>query len=313
MKKIILSTIACATLALAANTSKYELSPMFGQAETHHSLNDVLKNEKSFGLTLGIKNSDESIFDQLELALFRSNGVEYKGLVKNTNVTRFLLSGVKDYPLSDNFSLYALAGLGYEELSDTIVGLGNEIVANAGVGAKYSISDSFALKAEARTVVRAHDENTALYHVGLVFPFGSEAKKMEEVKPVKVVPAEPKPVEPKPMTIDMDKKVIAHFDTDMANIHSDDAAKLNDFITYMKKFPNSKIVVEGHTDATAGEKYNQSLGGRRSMSVKKFMVDHGIDANRIRTESYGETMPVVDNKTAEHRALNRRAEVKFIR
>jgi len=312
MKKIILSTLACATLVLAANTSKYELSPMFGQADTNHKSNDVLNNEKSFGLTLGLNNSEDSIFSQTELALFRSNSVDYKNSTKDTDVTRFLVSGVKNYPLSEDFSLYALAGIGYEKLSTKIDNFDSEFVANAGVGAKYSISESFALKAEARTVIRAKNENTALYHLGLVFPFGNEAaKKVEEVKaaPAKVTPA--KVVEE--VTIDMDKKVISHFDTDMANIHSDDAAKLKAFVAYMKEFPKSKIVVEGHTDSTASENHNKSLGGRRAMEVKKFIVNEGIDASRIRTESYGETMPVVDNKTAANRALNRRAEVKFIR
>lgn len=310
MNKIILSTLACASIVLATNTSKYELSPMFGQADTHHQLNDALKHEKSIGLTLGIKNDDDCSFDQLELALFRSNDVDYKGSTQDTDITRFLVSGVKNYPIGDQFSLYALIGLGYEKISDKLYDIDSEFVGNAALGAKYSFSDSFALKAEARTVVRAKKENSSLYHLGLVFPFGDEAKKVEEpkVEEPKVVPAK---VEKE--KINMETKMVAHFDSDKAIIKANDAKIITEYVNYLKKFPNAKIVVEGHTDSTASEKYNESLAARRAMAVKASIVDQGIDASRIRIESYGETMPVIDNKTKEHRAMNRRVESKIIR
>jgi len=313
MKKIILSTIACATIVLASNVPEFEFSPMFGKADTHDRLN--LKTDKSIGATLAIKDN-YTFFDQLELAYFNSSNVDYDTVAGDTDVHRLLLSGVKNYDLSDKSSLYALIGAGYEKISDEEVHADSSAVANWGGGFKYKVTDAVALKAEARQVIREKRENTILYSLGLAIPFGDSTKeapkKVETPKVEKAVAPVVEKTETK-ATIDMSKKVISHFDTDKAILKAADKEAIQAYVNYLKAFPEAKLVVEGHTDSTASEAYNESLGARRAMNVKAYMVDLGIDASRIRVESYGETMPVIDNKTAEHRAMNRRAEVKIIR
>ena len=316
MKKIILSTLTCATLLLANNAPKYEISPMFGKADAHDRLN--LKNDKSIGATIAIKD-EYTIFDQLELAYFNTSDVDFEVGAGNTNVNRFLLSGIKNYELSDKSALYALIGGGYEKVSNETNGVDSSPVINTGVGFKYSITDSVALKIEARRICRDKKlrESTALYNIGLAIPFGSEAKKaapkvakkVEQKVAAKVAQVEEKATN----TIDMSKKVISHFDTDKAILKSDDKARLKEYANYLKAFPKAKLVVEGHTDSTASETYNKSLAARRAMVTKAYIVDLGIDSSRVRTESYGETMPVIDNKTRAHRAMNRRTEVKVFR
>jgi len=316
MKKIILSTLACATLMMASNAPQYEFSPMFGKTDTHDRLN--VKDDLSLGGTLAIKDN-YTFFDQVELAYFYTDNDYYKTVPGKTNIHRLLVSGVKNYELNDKSALYALVGAGYEKVTDEVVHADSSPAFNFGGGFKYKLTDAIALKAEARQIIREKRENTVLYNLGLAIPFGSDAKKEAPKKS-----NTPKVENDKKMSasnveksssnsIDMNKKVISHFDFNKAILKDADKTRLKEYANYLKAFPKAKLVVEGHTDSTGAEAYNKSLGARRAMVTKAYLVDLGIDASRIRVESYGYTMPVIDNKTAEHRAQNRRSELKVFR
>ena len=80
----------------------------------------------------------------------------------------------------------------------------------------------------------------------------------------------------------------------------------------MKKHPNKRIRVEGHTDSQGSETYNKTLSFKRAQAVKRYLVSQGIAAQRIEVMGYGESQPVADNTTPEGRQLNRRVEVKLI-
>jgi outer membrane protein OmpA-like peptidoglycan-associated protein len=71
--------------------------------------------------------------------------------------------------------------------------------------------------------------------------------------------------------------------------------------------------VEGHTDATGPENYNLRLGEERALAVRNYLRDqHGIALSRIEVMSYGESRPLVDNKTRDNRAQNRRVVLKVL-
>jgi OOP family OmpA-OmpF porin len=72
--------------------------------------------------------------------------------------------------------------------------------------------------------------------------------------------------------------------------------------------PMSKIEIQGHCDWRGSDEYNMKLGLRRAEGVKKYLVAHGISADRLFTKSYGESKPIADNKTEEGMAKNRRIE-----
>jgi outer membrane protein OmpA-like peptidoglycan-associated protein len=76
------------------------------------------------------------------------------------------------------------------------------------------------------------------------------------------------------------------------------------------KYPQTTIVVEGHTDSSGSDAYNQGLSERRALSVQRLLVDRGIVPARISTVGYGETRPVATNDTPEGRQMNRRVEIR---
>jgi outer membrane protein OmpA-like peptidoglycan-associated protein len=77
----------------------------------------------------------------------------------------------------------------------------------------------------------------------------------------------------------------------------------------LKDNPTVKVSAEGYTDGIGSEAYNLKLSERRAMTVKAYLVEHGIEAGRISTVGFGKSKPVADNKTAAGRAKNRRVEL----
>jgi outer membrane protein OmpA-like peptidoglycan-associated protein len=73
--------------------------------------------------------------------------------------------------------------------------------------------------------------------------------------------------------------------------------------------PDSKMVVEGHTDSQGGMSYNQGLSERRAQTVRDYLVSRGIAADRVSSQGFGSSRSVADNKSPEGRANNRRVEI----
>jgi outer membrane protein OmpA-like peptidoglycan-associated protein len=77
----------------------------------------------------------------------------------------------------------------------------------------------------------------------------------------------------------------------------------------LNEYPQTTLVVAGHTDSTGAEAYNQTLSERRAEVVRNTLAGNGVNPNRIRTIGYGETKPVASNTTESGRQLNRRVEI----
>ncbi|MDQ6830177.1 MAG: OmpA family protein [Gemmatimonadota bacterium] len=99
------------------------------------------------------------------------------------------------------------------------------------------------------------------------------------------------------------------FDVDKANLKSGSEAKIRQIAAVLQQYPNNQISVEGHTDATGGDAYNQKLSEDRAASVRASLVAGGIDASHIKSSGYGKTQPVATNATPEGRQRNRRVEI----
>lgn len=99
------------------------------------------------------------------------------------------------------------------------------------------------------------------------------------------------------------------FDTGSATLKPGAREKLAKIATILSAHPHLKIEVEGHTDNTGSEDFNQVLSERRAMSVRAFLVQSGVNSNAISARGMGEISPVASNETAAGRQLNRRVEM----
>ena len=97
-----------------------------------------------------------------------------------------------------------------------------------------------------------------------------------------------------------------HFDFDSAVIKPQDIPYLESLAEFLQNHPDYKLIIEGHCDERGSEMYNLALGQRRADAVKKFLVNLGINPDRIQTISYGEEKPVDPRHCEEAWAKNRR-------
>jgi len=99
------------------------------------------------------------------------------------------------------------------------------------------------------------------------------------------------------------------FDFDSSALRSGSRSDLREFANSMSEYPETEILVVGHTDSKGSESYNQGLSQRRAESAADFLMNQGIAADRLRTVGRGESEPVATNDTEAGRQQNRRVEV----
>jgi outer membrane protein OmpA-like peptidoglycan-associated protein len=103
------------------------------------------------------------------------------------------------------------------------------------------------------------------------------------------------------------------FDTNKATIKDRSFNVLQQVATVLKRNPQiTKIRVEGHTDSRGRDAYNMDLSKDRANSVRDFLINAGVEGERLVAEGFGETQPIDSNETAEGRERNRRVEFLII-
>ncbi len=190
------------------------------------------------------------------------------------------------------------------------------------------MTENVALRADARYLLDFHDPtyNNLEYSAGISFLFGGKkaaaaaAEATPEAAPEAAVepapapqaeaPLEPPPAaEPTPGHYKYCVTLHIEFDIDRAVIrqeYRDEVAKVGDF---MKKYPTTTAVIEGHTDNVGTYNHNLELSQRRAESVVNYLVENfGIDRSRLSAKGYGFARPVADNSSDEGRQKNRRIE-----
>ena len=118
-----------------------------------------------------------------------------------------------------------------------------------------------------------------------------------------------------PVPVSIDLKGV-NFDFDKSTLRPDAVAILNEAIEILKRYPDLKVEVAGHTDSIGSDAYNQKLSERRAKTVYDYLTSNGIDAGRlVGPVGYGESRPIAPNTNPdgsdnpEGRALNRRTEL----
>jgi outer membrane protein OmpA-like peptidoglycan-associated protein len=99
------------------------------------------------------------------------------------------------------------------------------------------------------------------------------------------------------------------FDFDSEAIRPDAAAHLRTLATSLEEYPDTQLLIVGHTDSDGSEAYNRALSVRRANAARAFLVSQGISAQRIEATGRGELEPLATNETAAGRQANRRVEV----
>jgi OOP family OmpA-OmpF porin len=204
-------------------------------------------------------------------------------------------------PFTENFSLIGRIGLVYAEAETEVFAANfseNDTSYKYGAGLQYDFSESFGARFESERY-RIDDAigNTGdidLLSLGLVYRFGGS-----ESKPAAVVP----PVKTEQYCSILD----IQYEINQDEIQREEQERLSVVAIFLKKYPNTTAVIEGHADNVGTPADNMKLSQRRAQSVVSYLVDkHAIAASRLQAVGYGDTQPLFDNSTEKGKRSNRR-------
>lgn len=99
------------------------------------------------------------------------------------------------------------------------------------------------------------------------------------------------------------------FDLNEAELKPAGKRTIERLADFMREYEERRVRVEGYTDSTGAESYNQELSERRAMAVQEALVREGISRSRVEVKGYGEAFPVASNDTSAGRQQNRRVEI----
>lgn len=179
-----------------------------------------------------------------------------------------------------------------------------------GVGVEYGFRNGFAVRAE----LEGFDTDARYLSASVLKRFG----KVRTAPPVAVVQVPAKVIEPAPIVVLPEAPTqfspivppYLYFGFDEATLSEDAKARLATFVEAIQD-TDLNIHVEGHTDWTGGEGYNDALSLRRAIAVRDHLVTLGVDGSRIQAVGLGESFPLSSNSSAQGRAENRRAEMRL--
>jgi OOP family OmpA-OmpF porin len=233
---------------------------------------------------------------------------------------------------------YLAAGLGRMKF-DSVFGDGDETQINVGGGAKYFLNDIVALRGDLRAFY-GNDDSTVDFvaTLGLFMHFGQARAPMAATA---APPPTQQPTQPPTQPRDSDGDGVAdnadqcpdsergarvdqrgcyvlltetrtiqmniRFANDSDVVEQQYRSEIQKVADFMREYPQTNVVVEGHTDDRGAADYNQQLSDRRARAVANSLInDFSIPARRVSSVGKGEAEPIADNTSAEGRASNRR-------
>lgn len=234
-------------------------------------------------------------------------------------------------PFSERFSAFGRVGANYAEAKDRFSGAGSVNVLSPraeerdthvklGAGVQYAFTDALAMRVETEryrindAVGNKGDIDTV--SVGLLYRFGAKSAPMAEApkpEPISKPVALPPPA-PRSEKYTLSANELFTFDSSAVR---QPQTKLDEIATALKGDGSpDEIVIVGYTDRLGSDDYNQKLSERRALAVKNYLMNKGIESNRLRAEGRGEADPVTmcdeQNKAALISCLspNRRVEIE---
>ncbi|MDR3345560.1 MAG: OmpA family protein [Campylobacteraceae bacterium] len=316
MRKFLFAYIVSVTLAFGVGN---EITPTIGGVHPFSSNN--FDDHTTYGVRLGLGVND-SFVDQVELGYDYSHDVKHDTFGDKASFNRLYLNVLKELNVSNKTKLYALVGLGHEDISHASDDDG--AFGQYGAGLKYYFNEYLALKGEVRHALKFDDgKSNMFFTVGLAFSIGGREKAPAIVEaPVDITVSEPaKAAEElnglektiiKTFELSTSEKRHFNFDFDKAQILTSDKDVAKLIAEDLQKYGDIRLRAEGHADITGSKWYNLQLSQKRADAVKKELNENGIDLSRIDSEGCSSERPLKPNDTEEGRAENRRVEVVFV-
>ncbi|GGK50507.1 MULTISPECIES: OmpA family protein [Flavobacteriaceae] len=114
------------------------------------------------------------------------------------------------------------------------------------------------------------------------------------------------------IVVTFDENSGVYFDTNKYNINSASETLLNKLAGILMEYPDTNVIVVGHTDSTGADAYNMTLSKNRAFAVTNFFTSKGLNSTRFTTNWFGEEQPIADNSTVEGRSKNRRVNIAIV-
>ena len=99
------------------------------------------------------------------------------------------------------------------------------------------------------------------------------------------------------------------FDVNKSDLRPDAQTNIQKMATILNKYPDTDVLIEGHTDSTGSHDHNMALSVQRAQSVQSQLMANAVTQDRLRVSGYGPDQPVASNSTTEGRQANRRVEI----
>jgi outer membrane protein OmpA-like peptidoglycan-associated protein len=99
------------------------------------------------------------------------------------------------------------------------------------------------------------------------------------------------------------------FEVDKAELGAQARQNLDKLAGIFQKYPDTNVLIEGHTDASGSSDHNMTLSNQRAAAVQNYLASKGVTGQRMTSKGYGEEQPVASNDTADGKRLNRRVEL----
>lgn len=113
------------------------------------------------------------------------------------------------------------------------------------------------------------------------------------------------------LVVSLTSKVL--FGSGKAVLKPESAKALDELVELLKSYPENKVAIEGHSDSVGSEQTNLRLSSKRAWTVYSYLVKHGINPKRLKPKGYGESKPIVSNRTLQGREKNRRVEIIILK
>lgn len=229
------------------------------------------------------------------------------------------------YKFNDGFN-YVFAGPHYEDFDN-----GSQAGGHIGFGARYHLTDDWALIGEVQGLFGFDDSTTDfIASVGLQYFFGSQAASVsaatfaDDDQDGVANDVDKCPGTPLNHSVDaygctrfyeqaIVKQVSVLFAHDDATVPASAYRSVADIADFMNEHPQLQVVIEGHTSLVGSATYNQRLSERRANAVRQLLIErYNIPAERVNAVGYGESRPLIEPETSvEDAAKNRRIEVEM--